>query len=174
MARSRQTKAASIKDVAALAQVSVPTVSRYLNDRERVIAEKREKIAKAIDMLGYRPNPIARALVKDQTKAIAVLSTNTTLYGQSHCIEGIEEKARLAGYSLTIGILADSSRNKLRSSVRSCLDQNPAGVILLNFDQVGNDAFAYLPPELPVVMIAGDREEETCLRGCGSCWGGSL
>lgn len=160
MARSRQTKAASIKDVAALAQVSVPTVSRCLNDRERVSAEKREKIAKAIDMLGYRPNPIARALVKDQTKAIAVLSTNTTLYGQSHCIEGIEEKARLAGYSLTIGILADSSRNKLRSSVRSCLDQNPAGVILLNFDQVGNDAFAYLPPELPVVMIAGDREEE--------------
>ena len=44
--------------------------------------------------------------------------------------------------------------------MRSCLDQNPAGVILLNFDQVGNDAFAYLPPELPVVMIAGDREEE--------------
>ena len=43
MARSRQTKAASIKDVAALAQVSVPTVSRYLNDRERVSAEKREK-----------------------------------------------------------------------------------------------------------------------------------
>ncbi|MFR2313599.1 MAG: hypothetical protein ACLS6O_01330 [Bifidobacterium sp.] len=33
-------------------------------------------------------------------------------------------------------------------------------MILLNFDQVGNDAFAYLPPELPVVMIAGDREEE--------------
>mgnify|MGYP001355531901 CR=1 FL=1 len=70
MARSRQTKAASIKDVAALAQVSVPTVSRYLNDRERVSAEKREKIAKAIDMLGYRPNPIARALVKDQTKQL--------------------------------------------------------------------------------------------------------
>lgn len=125
MARSRQTKAASIKDVAALAQVSVPTVSRYLNDRERVSAEKREKIAKAIDMLGYRPNPIARALVKDQTKAIAVLSTNTTLYGQSHCIEGIEEKARLAGYSLTIGILADSSRISLDPACGHVLIRTP-------------------------------------------------
>ena len=46
---ARQTKAASIKDVAALAQVSVPTVSRYLNDRERVSDEKCEKIAKAIE-----------------------------------------------------------------------------------------------------------------------------
>ena len=79
MARSRQTKAASIKDVAALAQVSVPTVSRYLNDRERVSAEKREKIAKAIDMLGYRPNPIARALVKDQTKSKLLFCLQTPL-----------------------------------------------------------------------------------------------
>lgn len=162
MARgARQTKAASIKDVAALAQVSVPTVSRYLNDRERVSDEKCEKIAKAIEMLGYRPNPIARALVKERTKSIAVLSTNTTLYGQSHCIEGIEESARAAGYSLAIEILSDTSRSKLRASVQSSLDQNPAGVILLNFDQVGNDAFAYLPSDLPTVLIAGGREKET-------------
>ena len=162
MARgARQTKAASIKDVAALAQVSVPTVSRYLNDRERVSDEKCEKIAKAIEMLGYRPNPIARALVKERTKSIAVLSTNTTLYGQSHCIEGIEESARAAGYSLAIEILSDTSRSKLRASVQSSLDQNPAGVILLNFDQVGNDAFVYLPSDLPTVLIAGGREKET-------------
>lgn len=76
-------------------------------------------------MLGYRPNPIARALVKDQTKAIAVLSTNTTLYGQSHCIEGIEEKARLAGYSLTIGILADSSEISLDPACGHVLIRTP-------------------------------------------------
>lgn len=154
-------KAASIKDVAALAKVSVPTVSRYMNSREKVSLEKREKIANAITLLGYRPNPIARALVKDQTRSVAVLTTNTTLFGQSQTIEGIEMKSRLAGYSLTITVMADGTAKAAEASVQSCLDQNPAGVILLNFDSISHQAFRYLPKELPSVLIAGDREEET-------------
>ena len=150
----------SIKDVAALAKVSVPTVSRYLNTRDRVSEEKQRAIAKAIDLLGYRPNPIARALVSERTTSVAVLSTNTTLYGQSQTIRGIERSAREAGYSLSIAVLTNGDRHTLQNSVRSCLDHNPAGVILLDFDEVSADAYAFLPSSLPTVLVAGNREPE--------------
>lgn len=161
MARAAARKAASIKDVAALAKVSVPTVSRYLNNREKVSVEKRVKIASAISLLGYRPNPIARALVKDQTRSIVVLTTNTTLYGQSQTIEGVEMSARAAGYSLNISVMVDGSAADTKASVQTCLDQNPAGIILLNFDSISNQAFRYIPFDLPAVLVGGEREPET-------------
>ncbi|MFP7695861.1 LacI family DNA-binding transcriptional regulator [Trueperella sp. LYQ143] len=150
----------SIKDVAALARVSVPTVSRYLNDRWKVSEEKCQQIAKAIDMLGYRPSPIARALVRERTSFVTVLCANTTLFGQSETLHGIEEQAQESGYSLNIAMLAGSSRSEVRTSVQSALDHNPAGVILLNYDELSSHAFSVLPDGLPVVMIAGQRTED--------------
>lgn len=157
---SAKTKPASIKDVAALAQVSVPTVSRYLNNRERVSEEKQDRIAKAIDLLDYRPSPIARALVSERTKSVTVLSTNITLYGQSETLHGIEQRVRESGYTLNISVLSGSGREELRGNVQRALDQNPAGVILLNYDEISSDSYAFLPPDLPVVMIAGDRHPD--------------
>ena len=104
MAREGRRNVASIKDVAMLAKVSVPTVSRYLNNRERVSEEKRQSISDAIDKLNYRPNPIARALVKDRTDTVMVLSTSTALYGPSRTIQGIEDAARKAGYSMSVAV----------------------------------------------------------------------
>lgn len=154
-------KAASIKDVATLSGVSVPTVSRYLNNRERVSEEKRERIAKAISLLGYRPNPIARALVKEQTKIVSVVLTDTTLYGQSETLHGIEVRAREAGYQLGISVLSGDSRDEVQRSVQTALDQNPVGAIVLNYDAVSNEALMFLPDELPTVVIAGERRPET-------------
>lgn len=172
MSKSGNAKSASIKDVAALAQVSVPTVSRYLNDREHVSEEKQERIAKAIKLLNYRPNPIARALVRERTSSVAVLSTNTTLFGQSQTIFGVEQSAREAGYLLNIGVISGENREELRHSVQYVLDQNPAGLILLNYDQVSDDTFAMLPTDLPVVMIAGNRNEEVSQISLQECQGG--
>lgn len=153
-------KPASIKDVAALAQVSVPTVSRYLNSPERVSSEKGKRIAKAIRLLRYRPNPIARALVKEQTKTIAVLSTNTTLFGQSQTIYGVEERARKAGYTLNIGVLSQGGGENPDQRVQSVLDQNPAGIVLLDYDQISDEAYLYVNRNLPTILIAGNRKPD--------------
>lgn len=154
-------KTPSIKDVAVLAKVSVPTVSRYLNTPQRVSEERAQAIAEAIAMLGYRPNPIARALVRKRTRSIAVLTTNTALYGQSQTLRGVEQAASDAGYALDIVVLAGNTNQSLHNIVQTCLDRNPAGVILLNFDSVSKKSFDYLPNTLPVVMIAGDRVPDT-------------
>ena len=64
----------SSKDVAKLAGVSQSTVSRVLNTPEKVDRVKYEKVIEAMKELNYRPNSIARSLVKKQTKSIALIS----------------------------------------------------------------------------------------------------
>ncbi|GGF40624.1 hypothetical protein GCM10010922_15040 [Microbacterium sorbitolivorans] len=51
-----------VRDVAARAGVSRQTVSRVLNDHPEVAASTRERVAAAMDELGYRMNNAARAL----------------------------------------------------------------------------------------------------------------
>ncbi|PWG66698.1 LacI family DNA-binding transcriptional regulator [Bifidobacterium callitrichidarum] len=152
-------KTASIRDVAALAEVSVPTVSRFLNNPSRVSEEKQERISQAIAMLGYRPNPVARALVHRQMPSVAVFTTNTTLYGPSLVFEGIEDAAREEGLPLSICVLNGQDRSDLRKSAQLYLDQHPSGVIMLDFDNLDIDMTSLLPENLPVVTVAGDAKK---------------
>jgi LacI family transcriptional regulator len=52
----------TIKDVARHAGVSLKTVSRVINHEAAVRPETREKVERAIEQLGYRPDPSARSL----------------------------------------------------------------------------------------------------------------
>ena len=62
----------SLKDVAELAGVSVKTVSNVVNKYQHVTPATREKVQRAIDDLGYRPNLTARHLRKGRTGIIAL------------------------------------------------------------------------------------------------------
>ncbi len=60
----------TIKDVAKEANVSVATVSYVLNDTGSVSDETRERVLRAIEKLGYRPNVIARGLQARESRMI--------------------------------------------------------------------------------------------------------
>jgi DNA-binding LacI/PurR family transcriptional regulator len=62
----------SLKDVAQLAGVSVKTVSNVVNNYPHVTPAMRERVQRAIDELGYRPNLTARHLRKGRTGIIAL------------------------------------------------------------------------------------------------------
>lgn len=62
----------SLKDVAQRAGVSVKTVSNVVNNYQHVTPAMRERVQRAIDELGYRPNLVARHLRKGRTGIIAL------------------------------------------------------------------------------------------------------
>ncbi|WP_084686186.1 LacI family DNA-binding transcriptional regulator [Bifidobacterium stellenboschense] len=160
MERKQQGKRAPvIKDVAALAEVSVSTVSRYLNDSPKLSDDARARIAHAIALLGYRPSRVARGLVTSAMKSIAVLSSNTTLYGSAMTIQGVEDEARAHGYPVTIAKLDGGSTEALRASVDMVMDFNPSGVVVLNYDAAAHEALGMLPDVVAKIAIAGDRVE---------------
>jgi DNA-binding LacI/PurR family transcriptional regulator len=63
---------ARLKDVAALAGVSVKTVSNVVNDYPHVRPTTRAKVQEAIEELGYRPNMTARNLRSGRSGVIAL------------------------------------------------------------------------------------------------------
>ena len=65
---------ATIKDIAAAANVSTMTVSNVINGRSaKASIETIERINAAIKTLGYTPNMSARALVSSTSKMVGVI-----------------------------------------------------------------------------------------------------
>ncbi|AWV80551.1 LacI family transcriptional regulator [Clostridium acetobutylicum] len=68
--------AATIRDVAKLANVSPSTVSRVLNDSNKISCETKERVIKAIKKLDYHANAIARSLANNSTKILGLIVPN--------------------------------------------------------------------------------------------------
>lgn len=108
----------TIVDVAHEAQVSVSTVSRVLRDHRDVDSHTRSVVRAAIDKLGYRPSPIARALVSGQTRLLALLVSDFTNPFYPQLAKSIEQEAAKAEYTVVIcnthDLPAETSRHLTR------------------------------------------------------------
>lgn len=147
-----------IADVARLAGVSVPTVSRVLTGAARVRADKRERVLSAIESLNYRPSAAARALASRQSTTIAIVAGNTSQYGYAATIKGLEEEARASDYTVTITVVESAASADVDRAVSLVLAQDPAGIIVLKFDPPGVAVLRTLQSAaVPLVAIAGVR-----------------
>jgi DNA-binding LacI/PurR family transcriptional regulator len=63
----------TLEEVARIAGVSRATVSRVVNGNPRVTADVRRNVEKAVDRLGYVPNPAARSLVTRRTQSVGLV-----------------------------------------------------------------------------------------------------
>ncbi len=71
--RSPAPTSADIRKVAQEAGVSIATVSRVLNNPQRVSAATRERVLEAAARLGYRPNPLGQRLRKGRAETVGVV-----------------------------------------------------------------------------------------------------
>lgn len=87
----------TIKDVAARAGVSVPTVSRVLAGNYPVATRTRAKVMRAMRELDYVVNAHARALAGATTRTIAFVVKEITSPFFSYIAQGVEEQAAAEG-----------------------------------------------------------------------------
>lgn len=101
--------AATIREVAAQAGVSVATVSRALNGSGPVGAEARRRVEAAVESLKYRPNSAARSLITRRTRMLGVLLPD--LFGEffSELIRGVDQAAQASGYHLLLSSSHDDA-----------------------------------------------------------------
>lgn len=88
----------TIKDVAHHAGVAVSTVSRVINNLDRVSPETRERVLAAIEELGYIRNDIAASIKTGTTKFIVTVVPDIINEFYTAVIRGVEEIARPKGY----------------------------------------------------------------------------
>ena len=120
---------ATIKDVAALANVSYSTVSRALSGKTPVDEETRRRVLDAVEKLGYRPNMLARGLKNAGTHMIALVIPNINNLIYPAVAMGVEEAARNRGYNVILcntNEKAQIEKDYIRDLSRQWID----GVIL--------------------------------------------
>ncbi|WP_444927747.1 LacI family DNA-binding transcriptional regulator [Microbulbifer sp. TRSA002] len=93
----------NIREVARRSGVSVATVSRALKDPQMVSPRTRERVLKAVEEAGYRPNMLARNFSSGKSFAVMVLVPNIANPFFSKVIRGIEKAAQDQGYSVLLG-----------------------------------------------------------------------
>ena len=90
----------SLKDLAAELGVSIATVSRALRSSPEIGKEMQQRVKDLAKKLNYRPNPFAQSLRKEAPKVIGVVVPNLVTHYYAAVLDGIEEEARRAGYSV--------------------------------------------------------------------------
>ncbi|HEX2132471.1 MAG TPA: LacI family DNA-binding transcriptional regulator [Actinophytocola sp.] len=101
-------KRPTIYDVAREAGVATSTVSRALANPERVNTRTREHVREVAERLGYRTNPIARALPSGRTRTMALFVSDVTNPHFFGIIRGAEQQTRAAGCTLILGDTEES------------------------------------------------------------------
>ena len=90
------------RDVAQLAGVSQPTVSRALRDDPRVSEATKERVRKAAERLGYVPSDAGRALSSGRTRRIGLLLTDLENQFYPHIIAPAFHQLESRGYQLML------------------------------------------------------------------------
>src|SRR5690349_19431362 len=97
-------KAATIKQVAHQANVSTQTVSRVINRSPQVAPQTRDRVQEVINRLGYRPNALARSLIRRRSYTLGVVVAGLTYYGPSRTLAGIQQQMTESGYRLLLDL----------------------------------------------------------------------
>jgi DNA-binding LacI/PurR family transcriptional regulator len=143
-----------LADVAELAGVSASTVSRVVNEPERVRAETRTRVESAIRRLGYRPSRVARRLrVKcGRSTLIGLVIPDLQNPFFADLARGVEDAAQQEGYTVLIGN-ADEDPEKERRYLQVMGAESVDGVILPPAGRRSPAAEELLRGGTPVVCV---------------------
>jgi DNA-binding LacI/PurR family transcriptional regulator len=125
---TRLSRQVSQRDVAREAGVSQATVSRVLTSEERVSEEKQERVWRAARELGYRPNAIARSLVRQSTRMVGLVVTPFFNPYYSRVIAGFTSELQERGFWTML--LNVDDQNSVEETLPEALRYQLDGVIL--------------------------------------------
>ncbi|MDN4493780.1 LacI family DNA-binding transcriptional regulator [Ureibacillus aquaedulcis] len=140
---------ATISDVARLAEVSVATVSRYLNESGYVGAKSRESIQSAIKELNYVPSEVARSLSTKQSDIIGLIIPDIKNPFFPELARAVEDTAFEYGYTVIL-CNSDENANKEKHYLEKLTKKYVAGIILTSIIEQENH---WQKVKLPIVAL---------------------
>src|SRR5215467_1278737 len=166
----------TIEDVAAKARVSIGTVSNVLNRPELVSEDKRLRVERAIETLGFVRNASARQLRMglSRTLAYVVLDMNNPFF--TDVARGIDEVARDLGLML---FLCNSDQDVKREDdyFAQLLEQRVKGICVTTLDDRNPRLEQLQRLGMPVVLVdhtGPEEDKKWCSVGVDDRLGGQL
>lgn len=151
--------ASTIKDIAKKAGVSIATVSRSLNDDEKVTEDTKKLVLSIAKELKYKPNLLARSFVTKKSNIIGLVMPD--IFGEffMELIRGVDEVCFNKGYYTMV-----TSSHSKRSTVEAIIDFMGKGIvggIVLMTPSIDDEIRKTLKNNhLPLIIINGKSELE--------------
>jgi LacI family transcriptional regulator len=152
--------AASIKDVAKEAGVSIATVSRVLNDVDVVNEDTKKKVQDAIKKLGYRPNIIARSLKTQKSRTIGIIIPDISNQFYPEIVRGAEDVSNIYNYNIML-CNTDLDPDKEMEYLRVLKEKMVDGVIYMSNSLEAEMIDLIKELELPTVLVETTDKENT-------------
>ncbi len=127
-------KTPDIRAVAAMAKVSIATVSRTINGSPLVSDRLTKRVWQAIEQLNYFPNTHARSLVSGRSRIFGIIVENITNPFFPELIQNFEEIAVAHGYEILVSS-SNSDPAVLTTCVRRMIERKVEGVAMLTFGE---------------------------------------
>ena len=120
----------TIQDIAKLSGVSVATVSRVVNRKGYVSEQTRQRVEEAIEKHGYRPNEVARSLIRSNSTMIAVIMPSRGNPFFASILDAIEPLAAEDGYSILFFNTMEE-RVREQAAIAKALEHRVRGILLI-------------------------------------------
>ena len=142
-------KTPTITDVAKMLNVSVSTVSRVMNGRDRVSDETRKKVLDAVQKLNYVPNYAAVSIIKKQSKVIVAIVPDLNTPFFLNVVQGIEEITKSQGF-FTMVFSSNGSSEEEYNFINGTMGRSVDGAIIIPSNP---DLSFYKDYTKPVVFV---------------------
>ena len=137
--------------MAALARVSIATVSRTINGSPVVSEKLSKRVWQAIHQLGYLPNTQARSLVSGRSRLLGIIVENITNPFFPELIQNFEEVAVAHGYEILVSS-SNSNPTVLTNCVRRMLERKVEGVAVMTFGDEEPVLHQLMHRKIPIVL----------------------
>jgi DNA-binding LacI/PurR family transcriptional regulator len=152
----------TILDVARAAGVSKSTVSNVIRGTGSTAPETRRRVTEAIERVGYRPNAVARNLVRRRTTTIGIVVGDLANVFYSELAKLVEQRASEAGFTAMI-CNTDGHPPSERSRIGSLLEHRVAGIVMLQFSGERSVLDDVRRQRVPLVLVSGFDASVDCV-----------
>jgi LacI family transcriptional regulator len=149
-------------DVANLSGVSKSTVSNVIRGSGRVSEATRRRVLDSIEVLGYRPNALARDLVRRRANTIGVLVGDLANTFYAGLVKLMEVEASQTAYT-TMVCNTDGEPALERARVETLLERAVVGVVLLQFTGERTVLDELRGARVPAVVVSCHDERVDCV-----------
>jgi DNA-binding LacI/PurR family transcriptional regulator len=140
----------TLEDVAERAGVSRALVSIVMRDVAGASEQTRERVRRAADEIGYRPDPRARRLRQHRTKLIGVTFTAGQEF-HAEFVDGVYVAAEELGYDVVLsGVTPHRDESR---ALRTLVDDRCEGLVLIG-PEMPAGRLGDLAGRAPVVVVA--------------------
>ena len=143
-----------IQDIERLANVSVATVSRVINNNNNVKEETKERINQIIKENNYYPNIIARNLSKNENNTIGVIVPDIKNLYFASIMDGIVDEANNRNLNIILGCSNENFKLQ-KKYIELFIEQRVKGIIIAvtqnSYDKI--NFFDQISSKIPLVLI---------------------